>query len=316
MVALGIVHGWGGRVAGPTAHTSTRRNLGFALRLSVALGLWFYPAYLSHRWTGEFKQVVQWCDAHLPAGMPVLCDRYFTAWNEFPANHPTNVVFMSTVKNQTVGEYRLYRWRETAQEFLSKNPDAAYFEEGFHRGTLGLWNWPHQHFARKKVFVDEYDRALRRIGPRYRMSESWKRDRNPDHHPTVFYNTRDDAMEQARAAGRPMVLAWGSGWEYRKSREGLDWWRMGASAIIDVYNLTDETKAGHLVLVGLPWQDEAKAERSEPQVYSFAGAKMKEVQFGPFTYKPGRNPIRVNSPFWEAGKQAMYVQTLGLRLSQ
>lgn len=114
---------------------------------------------------------------------------YFVAWNEFPANNPTSVVFMSTVPNQTVKEYEDNQWRARTIRFFQNNPDAAFYEQRFHSKKLGRWTWPHTFFAQKKQIYDDVHFYMKRVGPRYRNGGEIKRPQEPDG-PTVSITIR------------------------------------------------------------------------------------------------------------------------------
>jgi len=218
---------------------------------AIALVLLLRPAWLCTRTTGEpdpYSQIAEWGDEYLPMGTPILCDRYFTPWNEFSVNAPENVKFMSTVPNEPLERYQTGNWQGSAMEFFSNNPDAVFYEQRMYWRKIGPWKWPHTFFAHKKTFVDEAKLELAQLGLAFRITgHEDPRERLTT---TLYYNTRDDLLKKAAQQGVQILALYGTGWEYMKTRDFRDWRGMRSEATIDVINLSEEPSTIDLNLIG------------------------------------------------------------------
>ncbi len=169
-----------------------------------------------------WKQVSSWADQHLPPQTLVLCDRWFTPWNELAINPSTNAVYTFTVPNEPPNVYMESRWRETALQFLRDHPSAAFFDQKQYWGRIGPWEEPHRLFSQKEVFTDDANTRLERIGLAYRIPSSdirkeWRS-------MTLYYNTPEDVVERARQAGASALAGFGTGWQYLKPWRPLPGW--------------------------------------------------------------------------------------------
>lgn len=169
-----------------------------------------------------WMRISRWADRNLPAQTVVLCDRWFTPWNELAINPSTNAVYTFTVPNEPPNVYMESRWRETALHFLREHPFAAFFDQKQYWGRIGPWEAPHRLFARKEAFIDEATLKLDRIGLAYRIAspdlpEAWRG-------MTLYYNTPDDVLARAQQAGVTALVGFGAGWQYLKPWRPLPGW--------------------------------------------------------------------------------------------
>ncbi|MEM7395484.1 MAG: hypothetical protein AAF492_24395, partial [Verrucomicrobiota bacterium] len=262
---------------------------------ALGLGFYLYPAWMAHRWVGGYKAMVAWADETLPAGTPILCDRYFTAWNEFPANGPRRVSFMSTQPNQLLSEYETDNWRASAEAYLLENPDAAFFEQKMHWDRLGPWTWPHRWFQRKKVFEDLIDIELRRMGLRY-DSRSKKVRASAGDSVAIYYNTLEDLIERASADGDPLVLLYGDGWQYAKTADLADWRQMDHSAEITIWNAAETHVVASMDIDGV-------SVGGDKELIGPGGERTIFMNEQPMTWRlsnirlaPGKNALRLTDP--------------------
>jgi len=217
---------------------------------AIGIALLLHPALLASRLPGTpvpYKQISEWCDSNLPAGTPVLPDYWLSSWNQFRVHPSANAVYMYTVPNEPVDVFIGNRWRDTAVNFLTANPDAAYLELSkrfWADSRVGPWDWPHKHFAQRKTFINEPFLALANMGLSYRQPDR-KRMREKLNGSVVielFYNRPQDVANRAKQGGQPATVVYRSGWEYTKTRDMRDWRVLDQQATLHVYNLTDDSQ--------------------------------------------------------------------------
>ncbi|MDD2236812.1 MAG: hypothetical protein PHG65_06370, partial [Kiritimatiellae bacterium] len=200
------------RVAFLRGRSVPTRALAF-LVLILAFGMpavWAVQVDAGYPW----KQVSNWADRHLPPNTVVLCDRWFTPWNELSINPSTNAVYTFTIPNEPPNVYMESRWRETAIAFLRNHPFAAFFDQKQYWGRIGPWEEPHKLFSHKEEFVDVANNRLEHIGLAYRVPssdtpEAWRS-------MTLYYNRPEDVLERSRREGARVVVGFGPEWAYLK----------------------------------------------------------------------------------------------------
>ncbi len=297
LVSLGLVRGGAAitsRIKWRTCGSTVPVGIGAILILFFTVN----PALLAVRIEGlpPYKAVSAWADAHLPAGTIVLCDRWFTPWNEFRMNPATNVMYTFTVPNEPVQVYERNRWRESAEAFFDRNPEAAFFEGKEYWTRLGPWTWPSTNFMHKIEFVDEAGAQLDSMGLAYRSPP-------PEAHPewlpvTLYFNTREDVIQRAKASGNETICLYNKGWGYAKPgwQQGHfeDYRIVTTSASIDIYDLKEVPLTGSLEISA------ATAER--PKTISvngattvFASGRIRTWTV-PLTLQPGQNTVLFTSP--------------------
>jgi len=106
---------------------------------------------------------------------------------------------------------------------LKANPFAAFFESKQYWDDFGAWVAPWANFAQKKEFVDEPNLCLTRIGLAYR---GWQQIDTPRDKMTItiYYNTDEDVIARAKAAGNRVLRGYGEGWRYLKPWQPMQGW--------------------------------------------------------------------------------------------
>ena len=265
--------------------------LQIGLGLLLALGMNGRAAWWSTKLVGQppYHEIAQWMDAHLPAGTVVLCDRWFTPWNEFRINAPEKVYCTFTVPNEPVQVFQQVNWRETAKQFFAINPRAAFYEGKEYWDQLGPWTWPAEHFAHKQVFWDEAASELDALGLNYRpvshdYPEEWKG-------VTVYYNLEEDIVAQAKAAGRRLLPLFGAEWTYTKTQDHRDWYVMGKQAEVDVYNLTDAPLEVDVELIGTPVNSAKRLTMDGKTAVNLQPNQLQRIRMGRRVFEPGKNRL-------------------------
>lgn len=246
ILGLGLAHGLEG--AWTARRPALQRRLGLLQGglLGAALLAWLYPALLCTRLTGKptpYKELVAWCDAHLPRGTPVLVDRMYEPYFELAMYPASNVIFTITVQDEPMDVYVKNRWRETAPVFFQRHPDAAFMElvkQYWTVPSIGPWRWPREHFARHIAITNEAGLKLRRLGVAHR-SDFYHAFTNRLV-TEIFYNLPEDLVAQARREGRPTLVLYGEGWGFDKSQDFHDWRVLKKAAGLTVYNLADTAR--------------------------------------------------------------------------
>lgn len=249
-----------------------------------------------------YRETVAWADAQLPPGTPVLCERFFDAYNEFAVNAPTSAVFMCTIPNEPVQRFEQEHWRDTARDFLVRNPDAAFYETRMFWKQVGLWDWPHQHFARVQRFQDPNFTALYKLGLSYReIGNELSIDEIPR---AIYYNTPDDLVARARAAGESVLAVYGAGWGYTKTTDYRDWRTLGDAATVTVYNLGDADREVSLQIEAVAVGGSRTISGPQSRRVTLPPNQPVRAELGPLRLAPGANVVRLASPSTAAGPQA------------
>ena len=276
-----------------------------------------YPAYLQTRLTGKptpYFEISRWFDSNLPRNTPVLVDRWFESWNEFKSHPSTNVIYTFTIPNEPVDVYVKNRWRDSAKAFFAKYPDAAYLEIAksyWEAAGVGPWEWPRQHFARHVVIANEPGLKLRELGLANR-ADFYAANSNRVV-VEIFYNTREDSLSKARAAGQRVVGLYGDGWAYTKTQDFRDWRVLEDSSSLDVYNLTSASVTAEVVLRGVSVSGSKKVKASTGAESTFTMNQMQDWNMGRLTLAPGLNKVVLTDPLWLMGKTPLVVDTFDVR---
>jgi hypothetical protein len=256
------------------------------------------PAWLSTQIDGSppFKKVSAWVDRNLPHATPVLCDRWFTPWNEFQLNPSTNAFYTFTVPNEPLPVYKQNQWRNTAITFFEKYPSAAFFDAGKFRKQLGEWKWPSEYFDQEKAFRDDAGLQLDTMGLWYRapprdIPREWLTVK-------LRYNTPEDLVRKARVKGNDVLRLYGKGWGYAKPgwQQGRfeDYRTFTTLAELIIYNLTAEPLSGSLEISAASAQKPKTVLLAEQRTV-FSTGRIRKWSV-PLTLVPGENRIQITSP--------------------
>ena len=291
-VSLGLVR-WADLAAAKWKTSPALANLPLAALPVLVIALLGWPAWLSSQqdFSPPFRTISEWADSHLPPGTVILCDRWFTPWNEFRINPATNVTYTFTVPSEPIQTYTDSRWRETAKEFFANNPLAAFFEQKVFWSRLGPWTWPHTFFARKETFEDVAASQLDAIGLYYRSRPlDYPREWIPV---TLYYNTEEDLVARASQAGQTLLCLFGPGWEYTKTQDYRDWYALRESATAVVYNLTDAPAQVFLDISGVATPRAITLTAYAGTNAVFPANQLQTRRLGPIEIAPGRHEIRL-----------------------
>ncbi len=254
-----------------------------------------------------YTLVCRWLDEHLPKGTPVVVDRWFEPWNELRYHAPTSVVATFTVPAEPPDTFIRNNWRQTVKQFFAKYPDAAYLEltkSFWEHPDIGPWDWPRQHFARHVAITNQQALALRRavLVP----DEAYYTRTHGRAIVDIFYNTREDAVSQARAAGTNALVLYGPGWGYIKLWQQLgdfrDWRVLEDKAALDIYNLTPQTNAVDLVIRGMAVNGAKRVVCESLGQADFQHLKLAEWRLTRVALAPGLNRLILSDPIWSLAR--------------
>ncbi|MDA0578021.1 MAG: glycosyltransferase family 39 protein [Verrucomicrobia bacterium] len=297
-----------------------RQRLSPALR-GIVLAAWLFllagpllgPATLATRIQGipfPYPQTVAWADANLGPRAPVLTDRYFDAYNEFIVNPSTNVVFMSTVPNEPLERFQQIGWHDTARDFLERNPDAAFYEAKMFWERLGVWEWPHEFFARHQRFQDPYFTALNKLGLAYRaIGHQYSIDDIPRR---IYYNTTEDLIAKARAEGRQSLFTFGEGWDYVKTQDLRDWRMLRDEATLILMNLSEAVTNVVIHLDAVAAGADKTIQAPAGAAITFPAGRPVRASLGPVALNPGRNRVLLHDPRWSEKQSPLLVHRVTL----
>ena len=288
-----------------------------AVGIAVAcVALMAYPAWLCTQLTGlptPYRQIVDWCDSHLPPQAPVLTDRWLEPWNELRSHPGTNVVFTFTVPNEPLEKFQQIRWREGAQQFLERFPDAAYAEitkQYWHAPGVGPWAWPRGHFARHAAVTNSAGLALRHLMLAARGDFYWSTTNRLV--VDFFYNTREDVMAARAKAGMSAFVYYGRGWGYTKTQDYRDWRVLNERAVLELINLTSEPLQAKLVVRGVSIGGPREVISSAGGQFSFPPNQLVEWVGAPLTLPPGVTPVELRVPAAAGQRQPFLLDSAAL----
>ncbi len=275
----------------------------------ISCALTVPAAWLVTRMQGSpvpYKEMSRWADANLPPGTLVLCDRYFSAYNEMAANSAERIQFVATVPNETEELYERLEWRKTAETFFRNDPGSAFMEQKHKWTEFGPWLWPEDYFAREQAFYDPVFWELVEKGLHYRtVSLSLPRDA---YIYKIRYNTPEDLILRARRNGTSAFLLYAGGWQYTKTRDYRDWRVMGPAAVVRACNVTRAPLDAVLsIQAAVPSGN--KTLRVENGNVEFQAGRI-EVRNLPVSLSPGWNDIELQDPNWRAAQVPLLVERI------
>ena len=287
---------------------------------AVGLGASVYPAYLQTQLTGApapYYDLIRWTDSNLPKGTPILVDRWFESWNEIAAHPTTNVFFTFTVPNEPPEAYIKNRWRDTAMDFFTRFPDAAYLEVAksyWQVPGIGPWMWPREYFARHVAITNEAGLKLRYFGLANR-GDFYAADTNRVI-VEIYYNTPEDVANKARAAGRQAIGLYGAGWSYTKTQDYRDWRVFEDAATLNLHNLTDAPLTVEVTIRAMAVSGSKKIRASNGAEHTFPGNQQQDWSIGRLTLAPGVTPLQLADALWSMGKIPLVVAGFDVRVVQ
>lgn len=294
------------------------RTAAFGLTSAVAITLFVNPAWDSARIIGQptpYKVIQAWFNTHLPQGTPVLVDRWLEPWNELRVYNSTNVFFTFTIPNEPVDVFLKYNWRESAVAFFRKYPDAAYLEISKSYWTdarVGPWNWPRQHFKHHVEFRNAPGLELDRLGllnrgggPLYKAGLIVE----------LYYNTREDVLNAARAEGRNTLVLYGQGWGYTKLWQQIqgdfrDWRVLRHAGTLDIFNLGTVSADSMLTVRAVALGGAIRARASTGAEFTFPQGQLADWKLGRVHLLPGLNQVTISDESQNVNRAALLVDTI------
>ncbi|MEI7850327.1 MAG: hypothetical protein WCH86_00675 [Kiritimatiellales bacterium] len=245
-----------------------------------------------------FYKINKWVLQNLPAGTPVLTDRWFEPWNELAVHNPGGINYTFTVPDEPIDTYRQLNWPATVEQFFEKYPDAAFLElcRGRYEEKLGPWTFPQRYFARVASVTNDAGMILRRTkvipGDDFSVANTNRVVVR------IFYNTTEDLIAAARRQGRDVLRLYGEGWGYAKPgwQQGRfeDYRTFGQTASVKLYNLKEIPLSGSIEI--------SAAAAQHPKTVSvngintvFAPGRIRTWTI-PLTLQPMENKIPITSP--------------------
>lgn len=304
--------GWAGRRwSRPGAAALAAVVLLAGVAAHAAAPLWWTIHLTGH--PTPYSAVNRWLDAHLPKGAPVIVDRWFEPGHEMRFHAPTNAIVTFTIPNEPLKNFLEYKWRDTVKQFALRYPDAAYCELikcYFYVPGVGAWDWPRQYFARHAIVTNEPALKLRErwLG----MTEDYYADNTNRVVCEIFYNTTEDMIEKARAAGRPHFLQYGEGWRYAKTQGFRDWRVLEGSAALEVYNLTEAPLEARLYLRAVAVEGTKRVQCSTGGQEVFPANQMHEWTLPLPLLPPGRTAVGLSDTLWNTARTPLLVDEVRL----
>jgi len=256
-----------------------------------------------------YSMINRWMDTNLPKGTLVIVDRWFEPWNEMKYHAPTNVIATFTIPSEPYDVMMKYNWPQTVKDFFKKYPDSAYLEMVKTSPVIGQhWDWLRQHFGHHITFTNKPAILLRQavLAPDIYYDASTTRIVVE-----LFYNTREDAVKQARSASQETLVCYGPGWGYVKLwqqfRDFRDWRILEDKASLDVYNLTPQTNTVSLLVRGMAANGAKRVRFGMLGQADFQNLQLAEWRIERVPLKPGLNQFMLTDVLWSAAKIPLLV---------
>ncbi|MEM9596167.1 MAG: hypothetical protein AAGD06_17990 [Acidobacteriota bacterium] len=185
----------------------------------------------------EYSRISENLDALFPEETPALVNGRLVVEHEMRPHAPQKVVPTFTVSDIGFEQWKNNRWRETAEDFLTRFGDAPLVQQGknfYDHPEAGPWAFPDDYFARRVVLRNEQALLLQRLV--LAPIEDIYGGRGVTE---ISYNLPEDLIARAEEQGRPAVALWGPGWRYEKTADFRDWRVLTDRAEIHLHNLTD-----------------------------------------------------------------------------
>ncbi|MCU0857118.1 MAG: glycosyltransferase family 39 protein [Pontiellaceae bacterium] len=291
-----------GSFLGIQALFSGRRRTGsYALLIGSYIALTGWPVYAIVRLEGSptpHYKINDWILKNLPDGTPVLTDRWLEAWNELAVHNSGKIAYTFTVPDEPLETFKRLKWRETAEQFFEKYPDAAFLEleRGKYEAEVGKWAFLQTYFARRASVTNDAAMILRRtkVFPLSGFSVA-NTNRIITH---IYYNTTEDLLAAFRKEGRDVLRLYGKGWSFIKPSwpkgDYTDYRVFGETASIDLYNLKETSINGLIQIYAAVWS------HPKPVTVNGSTVTFSSKQIGrwdvPIVLKPGRNMVPFTSP--------------------
>jgi hypothetical protein len=245
-----------------------------------------------------FYKINNWVLQNLPAGTPVLTDRWFEPWNELAVHNRGGINYTFTVPDEPIDTYRQLNWPATVEQFFEKYPDAAFLElcRGRYEDQLGPWTFPQRYFAHVASITNDAAMVLRRM--KVIPADDFSTANTNRVVVRIFYNTTDDLIAAARGQGRDVLRLYSEGWGYAKPgwQQGRfeDYRTFNQTAAIDLYNLKETPLSGSVEISAVAAQrPKTVSVRGVNTVFASGRVRTWSI---PLTLQPGKNMIPFTSP--------------------
>ena len=262
-----------------------------------------------------YTKINNYLDTHLQRNAPVIVDRWFEPLHEMRHHAPKNVSLTFTVPNEPLEAYKNNRWRESAQQFFLKNPDAGYLElvkTYFRAPGVGYWRWPRQYFKQRAAITNEPGFKLRQriLGP---TVDFYGADTNRLV-AEIFYNTPEDVIQTAASMGMKAVVLYKSGWRYQKLQDYRNIRIMETQVELDVVNLTNGEIPAMLMVSGAAMGGQKKVQVvGQPLAKEFVSGALQTWELGPTLLKPGHNILTFRDDLFRLAKIPLAVLEIQLK---
>lgn len=281
----------------------------------AAVLLLIHPAWLSTQLSGRptpYNDIIGFVNTNMPRDSVILVDRWLEPENELAVHPSTNDIhFAYTVPNEPLKNFQQLQWRRTAQQFFEDYPQAGYLEIAktfWEVPEVGPWDWPRTHFRNHVVFTNTAGLKLRSMGLAGR-NDFYTVNTNRVIC-ELFYNTREDVIEQAQRDGRKVLALFHEGWKWlNRTPAGvpianpLDQFRnykiMEEEASLELFNLTGQNQDVVLEIEAMGYRAAKDVVISRTMRHRFAPALGTKMQTGVFTMPPGKNTLLLRDPDWE-----------------
>ncbi len=295
-----------------------QRGRGYAWGMGLCgvavAGLLAMPAWKVMQLDGKttaYRLLRTWLDENLKPGDVAIVDRWFEPWNEMALYAPSNVFVNFTVPDEPYEQYVGLNWRGRTQALFEQNGAQAFIRlTRNHEMRMGLWTWPEKWFTHRAMVTNSAGVWLRDTG--FAPTEDFYFETNRLV-VEIFYDTREDIADRARAAGRDVVWFYDRGWMlYKPWQQGdfSDYRVLQAEGIVEIHNLLPEPI------------------RVRGEVSAAASGAPQMVQIGsasPLTFPAGQLSVKsfdldlapgINSVPWQSHGQAGALLVQDIRLQR
>ena len=244
-------------------------------------------------------------------GTPALVNGRSIVEYEMRPHPPRRAAPTFIANDASFEEWRDGRWRESAEDFLRRFPDAFLVQQGrryYEHSEVGPWAFPESHFARRLVLENRPAQRLAELGLAP-VADFY----GPRTVTEISYNHPEDLVERALQNVETTLALWGDGWLYAKTADSRDWRVLERRAELKLHNLTAAVLPIQLRLDVLTPAGRKRLHVDDQPVDVPRSDDDQELLLN-HTLEPGEQTLVIEDRLYEVGAAPLYVASISIEI--